>query len=316
MDKEKKLKFYSESLQQIIDKYISEKREYRGFEPVLSEIFQRRAAEFEYTDQEMEEQIKRFVTNVSNICFKPEGIISKKTGAHYHPATRTIAFNQDYFNYLKITSMNNPKFDCGEYMFEEFTHEVYHAITHIKPNEIGLSKNTPIGVVDMTINEAFTEAAASRTVFNRTEKDFINHTRKVSGYQDIVFVPELIANIIGESEKTVLKAGMAGSKELENLILSKYPQNLHKDVKKGFNKFKLHLDEFYKRNQIPLEKLTTRDKEMLERSISEMENVSNELLFHQIKNDTRPCTSELSGEYEYRLYSIRNLDANLLKNYI
>ena len=93
MEEKNGLNFHSESLQIIIDKYIGEVNKYKGYEALLSEIFQRRAKEYDYSDAEMEEQIKRFTENVKSIVFIPESIYQPKgSSAHYHPAISKIGF--------------------------------------------------------------------------------------------------------------------------------------------------------------------------------------------------------------------------------
>lgn len=315
MEEERKLNFHSESLQAIIDKHIYKFNKYKGYEALLSEIFQRRAKEYGYTDEEMEKQIETFVGNVHRIIFIPEDVYyPKNSSAHYHPATAQIAFRKEYFEEIRNSSIDNSKFDAGEYFFELLTHEVYHAISHKNPNEIGLSQRKPFGIVDTVINEAFTEVAASRTVYRRNENDFKKQNKKVTGYYDIAFVPGLIANIIGESEKTVLKAGMDGSDALENLILSKYPKELHKDVKTAFNKFKFYLDAYHRHSDKPLERISDRDKNVIEKSLIEMENVAEELFFTQVKNDLRACDMDFAAEINFRFNGIYNPFGNSLKD--
>ena len=307
MEEKNGLNFHSESLQIIIDKYIGEVNKYKGYEALLSEIFQRRAKEYDYSDAEMEEQIKRFTENVKSIVFIPESIYQPKgSSAHYHPAISKIGFRKEYFDDMRKASAENAKFDVGEYFYEVFTHEVYHAIAHKSENEIGLSQKKVFGIVDTTIDEAFTEVAAARTVYNRTEVDFEKQRRKVTGYQDVAFVPSLIANIIGESEKTVLKAGMDGSDALEKLILSKYPKTLHKDVKTAFSKFKFYLDAYYKHSNKPIEMISKRDKGIIEKSLIEMENVAEEMFLNNVKNDSRVCDTDFAAEVAFRAENIRN----------
>lgn len=315
MEEERKLNFHSESLQAIIDKHIYKFNKYKGYEALLSEIFQRRAKEFGYTDEEMEKQIETFVGNVHRIVFIPEDVYyPKNSSAHYHPATSQIAFRKEYFEQIRNSSIDNSKFDAGEYFFELFTHEVYHAISHKNPNEIGLSQRKTFGVVDTVINEAFTEVAASRTVYRRNEEDFRKQNKKVTGYYDIAFVPGLIANVIGESEKTVLKAGMDGCDALECLILSKYPKELHKDVKTAFQKFKFYLDAYYKRSDKPLERISDRDKNVIEKSLIEMENVAEELFFTQVKNDPRVCDIDFAAEISFRFNGVYSPFGDSLKD--
>jgi hypothetical protein len=125
-------------------------------------------------------------------------------------------------------------------------------------------------------------------------------------YHEIAFVPSLIANIIGESEKTVLKAGMEGCESLENLILSKYPEALHKEVKTAFCKFKFYLDAYYKHSNKPIERITKRDKGIIEKSLIEMENVAEEMFLSNIKNDSRVCDTDFATEVTFRAENIRN----------
>lgn len=307
MEEKNGLNFHSESLQVIIDKYICKVNKYKGYEALLSEIFQRRAKEYDYSDAEMEEQIKRFSENVNSIVFIPESIYHPKgSSAHYNPAASKIGFRKEYFDDMRKASAENAKFDVGEYFYETFTHEVYHAIAHKGENEIGLAQKKVFGIIDTTIDEAFNEVAASRTVYSRTEVDFEKQRKKVMAYHEIAFVPSLIANIIGESEKTVLKAGMEGCESLENLILSKYPEALHKEVKTAFCKFKFYLDAYYKHSNKPIERITKRDKGIIEKSLIEMENVAEEMFLSNIKNDSRVCDIDFATEVTFRAENIRN----------
>ena len=245
MEENEYIDCYSESLQSIIDKYISSAK-YGKFAPLVSEIFQRFAYYFEYSDSEMENKIVNFTNNVRAIKFVSENALKRSTNnvtlGGFSVPNKTIVLNLDTIKekrkFLSKIGKNKEDIDriIATEIYNILTHEVYHAISK-KGKYLGVQEH---GVSDMkkngvALNEVITEVASTTTSLSMNEKSFINNIKQTYGYDKITFFTRMLSDVIGVSEKAILKAGIEGREEFQNLIYSQFPESNHDDVKNMMN---------------------------------------------------------------------------------
>lgn len=121
--------YYNEKLEKMLNRYIKEEK-YGGFKPLLHEIFQRRAYEFQFDEGQMRKQIKNFVKRTEKIGF----------GKNIPKITNSYAVNHPFEgkDYIWFNCQSN-MFDIeNEYVgsknwmvdvYETLAHEVYHGIS-------------------------------------------------------------------------------------------------------------------------------------------------------------------------------------------
>ncbi len=216
--------YYSEELERKLSKIIT-RNKYGDFALILREIFQRRAYEFEFSENEIIQEAQNFVKNVNNIHFgEATEFDSPSIMGVYKGGEKTIAINQDF--YLDAERRLSPQV-FGDKMFETLTHEVYHAINHMSNEVLGQMYYDGYNGVwrGAALNEIITETAADRTSYGRTSKDAEQFRRDTDGYGSITFATNLLAASLGVTEKEFLKAGVQHRGVLEELVFSKFPQD-------------------------------------------------------------------------------------------
>ena len=216
--------YFNVELERKLEEVIS-KDKYGDFAIILREIFQRRAYEFEFSENEILNEARRFERNVDDVHFGPASEFSSLTTMGvFKSGRKTIVVNQDY--YLNREKHMNGV-ELGEEMFETLTHETYHAINYMSDSVLGLmyydrESNQWEGTA---LNEIVTETAADRTSFGRNSRDAERFRRDTSGYGSITFATNLLAAALGTTEKELLKAGIQHRGTLEQLTFSKFPQD-------------------------------------------------------------------------------------------
>ena len=311
MEEKKVIQYYSDDIQSIIDKYITEYR-YGDFSEILADIFQRRAYEYGLTDEELKDDLKTFVKRVQKIQIVPKDFFDGKgASAWYLANNKKIEISDELFKEFS-ERFSGDKTRIGKEFYAVFAHEVYHAVSHKKDDEIGLSVRIPFqkNPANLVMNEAFTEVASSRTIYRRDEKHFDLCTNPVSGYNVVTFAPSLLANAIGVSEREILKAGMQGNKSLEEFMCSKFPENKKREVKNLLGKFELHLQAYYKILIDDKFAKTVRGKDLLKHQICEITKSVYGLNYLQMTNDKREITKELLDELSFRNGNISKILEN------
>lgn len=237
---------YNRRLDLILSRYITPKR-YGEFAPVLKEIFQRRAYEYEFTEKEMKLQVSNFVDNVKKIEFasEDEDELEYDEGSYSHNS-ETIYINRDYLINLEKEGISRT--EIVEELFETLTHEVYHAIVDIE-DDTGLAHWDDVTeqYSGNALDEIFTEVSADRTSFSRTAEDAERYRSRTTGYSKITFAVNLLAAGLGVTEKKLLKSGIQNRHELMKLFTSRFPnENTAQFAKKElFDKFEASLDIVY-----------------------------------------------------------------------
>lgn len=238
-------KYYNASLDEVLSKYITDKR-YGEFAPIVKDIFQRRAYEFDFSDKHIEDEVKNFVKKAKKIEFASDEEFEKDTTMGvYKSGQKKIQLNKTYFSF-KLRDYDN--IDAGEMLYETLTHEVYHAISD-RPNSMGVETYNYLkrSWEGAALNEVITEVSANRAAFSRTYKDSERGRSDTDGYSDITFVANLLAASIGVTEKEFLRAGLQNRKELMKVFNSKFPSNsIARTAKKEyFDKIEASLNMVY-----------------------------------------------------------------------
>lgn len=232
-------------------KKIITRKKYGDWAIILEDVFQRRAYEFELTDEEIIAEARNFVQNVNEICWVSENELdsSSTMGIYFSGDNGRICLNQDYFlNEYRYAQSN---IDFGQMLYEVLTHEIYHAIS----DWYKLDYTMGLVFYDMikgyyrgiAINEVFTEVAADRTSYSKNVADAEKGRRDTVGYSTITFSINLLAAALGWSEKELLKAGIQGREELSKFLNSKFSEKIFADVVgKGYcASFENALDAIY-----------------------------------------------------------------------
>ena len=314
--------YYNKGLEAILNLYIT-KEKYGDFTLILQEIFQRRAYEFGFKNDQMIDEIENFVKNVNIIKFVPkEEMSSEKAMGVYCSSEGEIRLNQDYFNQLKEETN---EIDLGEELYEVLTHEVYHAISHKKDeNYLGLTYiNKSTGErYGTALNEICTETGADRASISRTSNDAEKGRRDTKGYSDITFIANLLAVSFGLTEKEFLAAGLQNRGELSKAIFSKFPENnieLIKKIKSEiFDSLEININALYNLSYKDEDnKIIDKDmkKDLLTKCLGNIYIKTYGLSNAQIANDSRENLKELSAELTYRFQKMERIMKDSLNDF-
>lgn len=300
--------YYNKELENILKKYIS-KRRYGEFAEVLEDIFQRRAYEYDFSESEIENQVQNFVKNVRKIKFAPQKkFTSAEVPMHYSYGKHKIELNRDYF--IK-TEEHFPPEVLGIRLYSMLSHEVYHAIAHTSKG-IGLSYyNLKNGQWEgSALDEVVTEVAAFRT--NHNKSDEFDTTTK--GYQEITFSANLLATVLGTTEKEFLKNGISNRAEFMNYFNSRFSNEEDAQYAKTahLDKFEQSLNILYNleyEKQLGKEESLSEDakNELKTTALSSLYESCYELFSFQISSDKMNTSPKYVSEVLYRFYRMRTI---------
>ena len=125
MVKEETKQYHNEELQKILEKDLTEYR-YGEFAGILQDIFQRRAFEFNYSNEEMREQLDIFLSRVKKIKVVSKKDMSRNSdeelAGRYITGRKAIEFNREY--YEKVCDWcKGDKEKIGQVYYEILAHE-------------------------------------------------------------------------------------------------------------------------------------------------------------------------------------------------
>lgn len=310
-------RFYNAKLDEILSKYITSKQ-YGDFVPVLKDIFQRRAYEYEFSDEHIESEVKNFIKKAKKIEFADDTEFESTTTMGLYTPGKMIQLNRTYFSF-KMRDYDD--MDLGEMLYETLSHEVYHAIAdRFNP---GLETYDYIKREwnGAALNEVITEVSADRASFSRTNRDFEQCRSKTDGYSDITFIANLISASLGVTEKELLRSGIQNRKELMKLFNSKFPSNaIAKTAKKEyFDKIEASLDIIYNLNYEKKDKneLTEVKSQLRKSALTTLYKSAYELAVYQISNDKTKSRVELADEASFRFLKLEKIvldSANYFEN--
>ena len=197
--------------EEIVDNYLSK---FKEFKPLLREIFARRQKVFGYTDLEIEKQIIRFSSRVTNIYLDGRKRKDFINGRFRAERQAIILYT---YNIEKIAKSNNVSPDVM--FFESFTHEVYHAVSNLN-NGIAYR-------LRKYKNEAYNELAAfiGSIRYNRNIGIY-----KTYSYTARTFYPQLIAVACGIKIEDLLKESFNGIGHINRFIAEHYEEDLQDEI--------------------------------------------------------------------------------------
>lgn len=316
--------YYNADLDKILRKYIT-RGQYGKFDIILHEIFHRRAYEYEFSKEHIENEVINFIKRIERVEFvdKNDPNISSETCMGvYIPSEKCIKLNQDFF--LKEEKLVSG-FEFGSKMFQTLTHEVYHGITDNGTN-LGLmhrrrNENFFRGAA---INEVMTETAANRACLSRGAKEAEQYRAETNGYTDITFFANLLAASCGTTEKSLLRAGIQNRDKVIDIFISRFPQNeviLNKAMQL-FQKMESSLDIIYNnrykkdKKDCPktIEELEA-DRQILESSLSTLYGTAFELASFQLENESLEMSKQTIPDIKYRYLKMERIIEDSLNQF-
>lgn len=300
-------RYYNVKLDKILSKYITSKQ-YGDFVPILKDIFQRRAYEYEFSDEHIESEVKNFIKKAKIIEFADESEFEKSSIMGLYTPGKKIQLNRTYFSF-KMRDYDD--IDLGEMLYETLSHEVYHAISdrfNLGVETYDYIKREWNGAA---LNEVITEVSANRASFSRTTRDFEQGRSKTDGYGDITFVANLMAASLGTTEKEFLIAGIQNRKELMKLFKSKFPSNaVARTAKKEyFDKIEASLDVIYNLNYKERDEDEPAEigSQLRKSALTTLYKSAYELALFQISNDKTKSRAELADEASFRFLKLEKI---------
>lgn len=310
-------------IKKLLDKYVTEEK-YHEFKPILDEIIQRRAFEFNLPINQVRIEIGYMVANIDKIVFAESEEFSGPTVAGvYKSNQKEISINkavvkniENYYAMLVDGIFDGERAEkmikqaTGKELFETLAHEVFHAITDFGNGIIGISHNYtwPGGMQSIEgvhLNEVITESAASRIVNNKKSEDIKQGFSKTLGYEHLTFITNMLANAIGVSEKELLKAGITNRKEFLDLYYSKF-QN--EDRVAAFNVLRsIENSIFY---AVKTWKNIPNETKYQAEHIANIYNNLYRLAYLQVLSENKNITPELVGEIFYRNQKMTSIMVN------
>lgn len=308
-----KKKYYSESLGKIISEYIT-KDVYGDFQSFIKEIFQRRAYEFGFSDEQMREELISFTKNVKSVKFASKEEMGKATyKGVYIVNSNEIKLNEDYFSDPKKTPEQ-----LGEDLFETLTHEVYHGINDYA-GESGLTyyDSEKEEIKGTALDEVFVETAANRASMTRGIEEQFKYRAETTGYGDITFVTNLLAASIGVTEKELLAAGIKDRASLMKVFDSKFPtpENAEKARTQIFEPLETNLDIVYNLRYDSDNNFGKMERTLLLDSLTALYSKSYELASFQIQDDERPLSEEYTQELIFRFKKMETILTDSLNEF-
>lgn len=313
-------KYYNTNLDLVLRKYITREK-YGDFAIILQDIFQRRAYEFDFSEEHIADEVANFVNRVETVEFasKDDMIFERAMGV-YIPGEKSIRLSQDY--YLQDIK-SKTELEFGTKLFETLTHEVYHGIADRgEYNGLVYSRVGETFSRGTALNEVFTETAANRACFPRGSKEAEQYRSDTDGYPDITFVSNLLAASVGLTEKEILRTGIQNRGKLMEAISSKFPKEKSFDESyKMIEKIEGSLDIIYNVRYSNKEKTETEkdlEAQLMGSSLVTLYETAFKLASYQIENDDKPINQETLADATYRYSKLEKIMQDSLttfKNY-
>jgi len=313
-------KYYNTNLDLVLRKYITREK-YGDFAIILQDIFQRRAYEFDFSEEHIADEVANFVNRVETVEFasKDDMIFERAMGV-YIPGEKSIRLSQDY--YLQDIK-SKTELEFGTKLFETLTHEVYHGIADRgEYNGLVYSRVGETFSRGTALNEVFTETAANRACFPRGSKEAEQYRSDTDGYPDITFVSNLLAASVGLTEKEILRTGIQNRGKLMEAISSKFPKEKSFDeAYKMIEKIEGSLDIIYNVRYSNKEKTETEkdlEAQLMGSSLVTLYETAFKLASYQIENDDKPINQETLADATYRYSKLEKIMQDSLttfKNY-
>ncbi len=248
-------------IQELLNQLVTEEQ-YGEYKPIIDEIIQRRAFQYNFSVDRMKNEIENMVRNLKGIELADEikiEEIGEDTIAAYSSKDKTIyvgahRFKENKAYFSDCMNENEMRWAIGHDFYHFLTHEIYHAITEHPDNTSGIEQRIEYmeNAVDGTgLNEIVTESATTRTVLFMTDKDRNRGGQMLtSGYQMLTCTSSILASVIGTSENELLSHSLNDSKEFYDFIYSNMPKVFEENEKKSLMRSVKFQADMLKSNQI------------------------------------------------------------------
>lgn len=311
-------KYINLELQKILDQYITNEK-YQEFKPVLDEIFQRRAFEFDFSLDRMTQDLKNFTTNVDKIEMVPSEEFEKRYGGSentlglFDIKGKKIALNigliEKDSKVLINKFLGDPAFDVefvknqiGQMILKALTHEAYHAMSDKDRLMYYNQYNIKSGIY---LDEVFVESATTRTTTPKREMSILQGYEKTNGYEDITFTTSMLAYALGASQKEVISKGLNNYKELFQFFSSKFSSSSLSNFIEIIDSFNMNIDGYLKSSQTDKEGR----RELIKNIYQDLFEINN----LNVEQDDREVSLEYLGEIFYRDKKIKDITAESLR---
>lgn len=290
--------------QEIFDKYIT-KEQYGDFKYILDEILHRRAYEFRFDPDRMEEEAQNLANNVKAIEFMTDEehakLDSPDTLAIFKGEEKKIKINATFYKkleevYNKYYPPQTAKYLLGKDMYSILTHEIYHGINYREDDGLGLvERDKMTGIITGGyLNEIVTESAATRTVKNKDNVTYQNGYMGTIGYQTTTCFTSLLANAIGVSERDLLAHALYDRAEFEGFFHRANEHSFsHEESEEHFKNI-LYMTSLLSHPSIGVQ------SQNAPIAFEHMYNTLFELAAEHMRLDDRPLSEELIGEHQFR----------------
>lgn len=315
--------YHNPELQKILESKITPEK-YKQYAPILHEIMQRRAFEFDFSIDRMEKEVDSLIKNLNTISYSNSS--DKKLGenvmAVYNHKEKEITINEELMReeqdtMAKYSTLTPEQVELwtGQQLYGTLTHEVYHAITTWDDKKVGLEFEEYGFKIGRELTEAFTESAASRTSKIKYPNDIIKGYSRTSGYETTTFATNMLAYAMGTTEKELLAHGLSNKEELLEFMKSINP-NASEGIME--NEFGLMESIFTIANNyskgIITENFTQADKDGNAQGFGHIFMRSYNVLKNSLLTDNRPLDMNVLGEIYARERKLNSIMSNSLSD--
>lgn len=209
------------SLKDYIERRVSTMQFDDEFKPIVCDILLRRIHQYEFDVYNIQLDLNSLEGSLRKINISKMPVGYESALGLYNPINKTITISEDYV-----------KRCTPEELYETFTHEIYHALSHNKDGVDRLmSINQYTGEINSSLLEVFIEKASYKTVYSTQPKEnaFINHHAK--SYSDVTFVVDAIEAAYGIGEQELLKDGIQDRVRLIYRLSTLANESIDKTVK-------------------------------------------------------------------------------------
>ncbi|MBR2744726.1 MAG: hypothetical protein IKE01_05485 [Clostridia bacterium] len=169
------------------------------FKPLITDIVLRRALQFTLSDELLEEDLASLKANLKEVVISDKILEERETVlAAYFPEEKKIAIAPQ-------TLAESP-----EILFQILSHEVYHALSKDRNGIDRFDRyNTILEKYSEVYEELVVEKASYRATFP-TRHDLTGLNKNAYGYDDLVFVLDMIEATYGVNEQDLLEHAIFG----------------------------------------------------------------------------------------------------------
>lgn len=317
--------YHNPELQKILENKITPEK-YKQYAPILHEIMQRRAFEFDFPIDRMERETDALANNLEGVQYSDddERKLPSNVAAIYNSENKYITINKEMvekdMEAMRKYSTLSPemlKRWTGQQIFETLTHEVYHSITLWEDKKVGLEFEEYGMTLGRELTEAMTESASARTSKIKNPNDVVKGYSRTSGYETTTYATNLLAYAMGLTQKELLANALGNKDEFLEFLKSKRPDRSPGVIE---NEIGLMESIFTIANKYPkgaiTEEFTQQKKNGNTLGFEQMYRRIADLCRNSIFSDNRPLDMQVIGEMYARERKFTNATLNSLNDLV